>query len=470
MDLPNLYFADLGPDLALSPTTVRDACFAIRRNRDNWLVRQRTRALVELLAFAGDQWLDPLNTFRVRALSEGATELGVGPGTMARGLDGFLRTLTAENLEALIIQDLGEAKRLDLFVGTMPELRSGRLSLARGPDLVAHICASNLPNPTLMSLVLGVLTKSAQFFKLSTQGNLVPRLFAHSLAQLEPKLGACLEFAQWPRGSAQLDDALFAEADCVTATGSDEMLTTLRNQVPPKVRFLGYGHRVSFAFIASEMLTIYGLKRLAQDAATDIAAWNQLGCLSPQVYYVQENGVVSPEGFAVALAEQLAKIESTEPRGPISDHSSAAIYSARTVYEMRRANAFGLADRPDGESVFFESASTVQVWQSVDSTAWTVVLDTDPAFKATSGNRFIYVKPVKRLADVLRFAEPVRHHTSTVGLAAPDELMSTYALDLARWGASRICPIGKMQAPPLLWRHDGRSPLADLVTWTDLES
>ena len=43
---------------------------------------------------------------------------------------------------------------------------------------------------------------------------------------------------------------LFAEADCVTATGSDETLDAIREQLPAKVRFLGYGHRVSFGFVA----------------------------------------------------------------------------------------------------------------------------------------------------------------------------------------------------------------------------
>ena len=40
---------------------------------------------------------------------------------------------------------------------------------------------------------------------------------------------------------------------------------------------------------------------------------------------------------------------------------------------------------------------------------------------------------------------------------------------LARWGVTRVCPLGEMQKPPLTWRHDGRPPLGELVTWTDLE-
>ena len=59
---------------------------------------------------------------------------------------------------------------------------------------------------------------------------------------------------------------------------------------------------------------------------------------------------------------------------------------------------------------------------------------------------------------------------STVAVAAPDDRLDALAVRLARWGASRICPVGRMQDPPVAWRHDGRPALGDLVTWTDLET
>ncbi len=470
MTLPDLFLADLGPGLELSPQTVRDAAFAIRRNREHWLRRQRTRMLVELLAFAAGQWLDPRNLFRLRALEAGVADSGFGPGTLARGLDAFLSNLSVEHLEALIVQDLGDLKRLDGFVGTMPELRGGRRSLAHGPELLGHFCAGNLPVPALVNLVLGVLTKSAQFFKLPSRGGLIPRLFAHSLAQLEPKLGACLEFAGWPRERSDLDDALLAEADCVTATGSDERVENLRRRMPARTRCVTYGHRVSFSYIGAEMLTVYGLKRLATEAAVDVVAWNQQGCLSPHVIYVQENGVISPDGFAVALAEQLARCEMTEPRGELEPGEALAIQARRSVYEMRRASNAAPRDRARDESVFYSPAPTVQLWQSEGSTAWTIVLDSDPTFKTSCLNRFVYIKPVKEFAAVLRFAEPIRPFLSTVALAGSDEVVEVQAVELAHWGATRICPLGRMQTPPLPWRHDGRPSLGELVRWTDLES
>ncbi|HEU0040218.1 MAG TPA: acyl-CoA reductase, partial [Verrucomicrobiae bacterium] len=84
-------------------------------------------------------------------------------------------------------------------------------------------------------------------------------------------------------------------------------------------------------------------------------------------------------------------------------------------------------------------------------------------------HRFIYVKAVADLAEALRAADPVRGKVSTVGIAVPDDQAQEIAVRLARWGATRVCPLGQMQNPPLTWRHDGRPALGDLVTWTDWE-
>src|SRR5258708_38956439 len=110
-----------------------------------------------------------------------------------------------------------------------------------------------------------------------------------------------------------------------------------------------------------------------------------------------------------------------------------------------------------------------RLWCSKDSTAWTVVFEADPRFQTSCLNRFIYVKTVKDLAEALQCADPVRGKVSTVGLAAGDEERQQLAADLARWGVSRVCPIGQMQNPPLSGRHDGRPALGELVTWTDYE-
>jgi len=76
---------------------------------------------------------------------------------------------------------------------------------------------------------------------------------------------------------------------------------------------------------------------------------------------------------------------------------------------------------------------------------------------------------VGNLRQALEGADDVRAKVSTVGIAATEDRAQKIANELAQWGATRICPLGQMQNPPLRWRHDGRPALGDLVTWTDWE-
>ena len=237
------------------------------------------------------------------------------------------------------MQEFGDAKRLDKFAATRAEENSNRAAMAVGPEFLVHIAAGNIPNPTLMSIVLGLLTRSAQFVKCASGSSFLPRLFAHSIYDADPKLGACLEIAEWRGGNAALESVLFAEADCVTATGSDETLAAIRAQLPVKTRFLGYGHRVSFGFVAHEVLSELRAKKIVRAAADDVVAWNQLGCLSPHVIYVEAGGEVSPENFAELLADELEQREQTEPRGELPSEHAAAIASRRGIYEVRAAHS-----------------------------------------------------------------------------------------------------------------------------------
>lgn len=472
MNLPQLFLADLPPEAEITPALVRDACIAVKRNRATWLCHHRTQELVELIAFAAERWQQPDNGFRRLALREGAADTGFGPATVARGLDSLFRLLTVEQLHALITQDLGEVRRLDEFSAPPGELRHGRLALARGPELLVHVAAGNLPNSTLMSLVLGLLVRSAQFVKLPRRGSLIPRLFAHSLAELEPKLGGCLEFAVWPGGHSELEAALLAEAECVTVQGADETVSDVRGRLPAKVRLVPYGSRLSFGFISGDVLSSYSARKVAEKAAADVCAWNQLGCLSPHVFYVEDRGAVSAEAFAELLANALAEREAAEPRGDVSLEEAAQIADRRYLHELRSARH--VLQR--GEAVtmprgaFFEPASTgTRIWTSEGSTAWTVVFEDDARFHPSCLNRFIYVKPVRELSEALRFAEAHRGQISTVGVGALESKLPEIARELAGWGVPRVCPVGRMQEPPVTWRHDGRPALAELVTWTDLE-
>jgi hypothetical protein len=452
MNLPNYFLADLPPEATLSGAIIGEACQTLKNNREKYLASRSTQSLVELLCGVAENWLRPEDPFRSLALEQGPAATGFSRATLAGGLDSLFRQWTPAQFNVLLSQDLGHSRRPDELVADATEQKASRASLARGPEFLVHIAAGQIPNPILTSVALGLLTRAAQFVKCSSGASLLPRLFAHSLYDADPKLGACLEVASWRGGHSALEQALYDEADCLTATGSDETIAAIRKSLPDRVRFLGYGHRVSFAYVASGALTGFQAPKLVPRAAADVVAWNQLGCLSPHVIYVEHGGSVAAEQFAEMLAEELTRREAAEPRGETTREAGATIASRRAFYEVRAAHS------PD-----------TRLWQSDGSTAWTVVYETDARFQISCLNRFIYVKGVADLNTALQSADAVRGKVSTVGLAAPEEVLKDLATQLARWGVTRVCPLGQMQNPPLTWRHDGRPALADLVRWTDWE-
>ena len=133
----------------------------------------------------------------------------------------------------------------------------------------------------------------------------------------------------------------------------------------------------------------------------------------------------------------------SEPAGELPVETAASIASRRSFYELRAAHA-----------------DHTRCWCSKNSTAWTVVYEADPRFQTSCLNRFIYVKGVTHLTDLLQNADSIRGSVSTVGLAAPEDKVQGLATELARWGVTRVCPLGQMQNPPLTWRHDGRPSVA----------
>jgi len=452
VNLPNFFLADLPAEAILSPAMIAEACHNLKQHREKYLAVRTTDEIVKILCEVGADWLLPENKFRRLALQHGPAATGFSAAVLACGLDDFFGRFTPENFAALLAAELSGATSVTDFPPRLPADAVAGGHYWRGPEFLVHIAAGNLPCPALMSLTLGLLTRSAQFMKCASGAALLPRLFAHSLYAADHKLGSCLEIAEWRGGNRALETVLFQAADCVTATGSDETLAAIRKELPATVRFLGYGRRVSFGLITREVLREETVAEIISRAADDVIAWDQNGCLSPHVFYVEERGPVESDQFAARLAAELSRREAAAPRGTIAVAAAAEIASRRAIYETiatHRADA--------------------KIWFSPHSTAWTVVFEHEVRFQFSCLHRFIYVKPVPDWAAVLRGVDEIHGQVSTVGIAAAPERMAELARQFARWGAPRICPLGRMQRPPLTWRHDGRPALGDLLTWTDFE-
>jgi len=407
-----------------------------------------TEEMVSLIDGVARRFLDPDDPVRREAAKHLPSLTGYSSEMVSAVLEGMAREWTAEALERLLAADLPDPGVVDEF-----RVRPGVPGRTRAfaPRLVTHVFSGNVPGVAVTSLVRALLLRAPSLGKSAAAEPVVPALFARGVAESDPLAGRALAVAWWPGSDRERTGAALREADVVVAYGSDETVEAVRSATPPHARFLGYGHRISFGILTREVSRA-DAPRLAREAARDVALFDQQGCVSPHLYYVEDGGDVDAEAWSRLLAEALAREEERIPRGLLEPGESARIRELRTEAE------FGDISGRGG-----------RVHASAEGTAWTVLLDPDPSFAASCLNRVVRVKPVSSMEALRDLVTPLRQLLQTVGVATSSERRQEIAGWLGRMGASRIVPFGSMAWPPAPWHHDGRPPLADMLRWCDLE-
>jgi hypothetical protein len=360
------------------------------------------------------------------------------------GLTGYLKTFRKPQLQRFLVEDFTNPAILDDF----QPLAKGGFGRAYGPDLLAHIWAGNVPGLPLWSLVAGLLVKAGNIGKVPSAEPLFAGWFIQVLIEVEPVLAECFAIVWWRGGDVEPENALLQKADLVLGYGKNDSLDAIQRRLPITTRFLPYGHKVSFAMVSADALNANKAVATARLAAYDIARYDQQGCYSPHVLFVEHGGAVMPERFAQYVAHELSAFEKKFPRRPLSIAEANSIAIWRNVEEMSQ-----------GGQVFGEEAG-----------AWTVSYQSEEdSFRPSALNRTIRVVAVRALADVPAIVAPFKNLLQTVGIAAPPKDLFSLATALGAAGVTRICAVGDMATPEAGWHHDGRFNLLDLVKITEID-
>jgi hypothetical protein len=392
--------------------------------------------------------LDPANPYR-QALEQLLPQVTGFSAEMVRlNLTSFLLTFRALQLQRFVAEDFANPKILDEF---QPGPKGG-WHKAFGPELLVHVWAGNVPALPLWSFVSGLLVKAGAIGKISSGEPVFASLFAHLLAEVEPRWADCFAVVWWQGGDSVQEECVFKEADVVLAYGGNAALQTMQLHIPVTTRFLPHGHKLSFGMVSAAALTVRRSHAVARLAALDVVRYDQQGCYSPHVFYVQRGATTSPKEFAQQLASELAALQHKMPRRVLSLEEAAQISAWREAYEFE-------AIKNEAFCLMGNEAQTSLV----------VYADTPVALTPGPLNRCVLVVAVDELKEVVRLVAPQRAFLQTAGLAAaPGELLGLgEALGLA--GVTRLCALGAMTAPEAGWHHDGRFSLLDLVRMVDIE-
>lgn len=426
------------PPRALDPCELQAALDAAQHAA----ARLKARSLDEILApldrvITG--WLEPDSAWRQRAQTVLPAATGFSPAMICHGLPLLLAPLRSDGVRGLLCQELGDSRVLDTPHGGLR---------AVGPTLMAHVLSGNIPGLAAAPIVLSLAIKSATLIKAAAGDPVFPALFAASVRAIDAELAECLVVTRWDGGNAAFEDVAFAAADLVVASGSDAAITAIAARVPR--RFIGHGHKVSFVAIGSECLAFpHVAERLARHLAYDVSLWDQHGCLSPQLCYVEGGVGVTLEEFARLLGDALDHFAQELPPRALSLEEKAAVLRFRQASEWQETHT---------------------LLASSDSTAWTISVEPNAAFVPSCLNRCIRLKLVDSLTDLATALAPHRRHLEAAGLAVGPERMDDVTAMLAAAGVHRICPVGTMQTPTLAWRQSGRPRVAEWVDWVGIEN
>lgn len=365
------------------------------------------------------------------------------------GLGDYLKTFRAPQLWRFVAGDFANPQVLD---GFQPRAGGG-WTQAMGPELMVHIWAGNVPGLPLWSLISGLLVKAGSVGKVSSSEPVLAGLFARLLAEVEPRLADVLAVVWWRGGDEAQERALLAEADVVLAYGGNGALEPLKQRVPVTTRFLPHGHKLSVGLVSATALTVRQAQAVVRQAALDVARWDQQGCYSPQQFYVERGGRVSPREWAQMLTAELAALQHKFARRALPLDEAATVAAWRQTQEMRSLQATG-----------------VEMLGDASAPCGVVYADTVQDLSPCALNRTVQVVAVDRLDDVLPRLAEQRAYLQTVGLAASPEVLFHIAPRLGAAGVTRICAIGAMTAPQAGWHHDGGFSLLDLVRMVDIEA
>jgi Acyl-CoA reductase (LuxC) len=334
----------------------------------------------------------------------------------------WLVDLTFENISHWVELELGK-----YLSEPHPQPYGNQHCLTYPLSPILHIVSGNTPHAALQSLIRGLIVGATNWIKLPREGIPELNIFVGALPkQLRPEM------------ATELVPSWMEEAEVIVVFGSDETVREFSRRALPSQRLLAHGQKVSLGLIWGQCDS-----QIAEGIARDVFPFDQLGCLSPQFFYVAGDSAE----FALQLSHQLERRDRRMVAPGRDRETAGALRAFREEWKFRAATESGVFLR-----------------ESRGSLDWVVIHDPEPGPVTNPLHGTIFIKPMP--PDAALALSPIRRFISTIGLYP----INRESVQLGvRSGAQRICQLGQMQYPPLTWHHDGWPALGSFVRFVDIE-
>jgi hypothetical protein len=406
------------------------ACAAILDDLENRMIHTLTKGSlpVEIVLNACDKLVSNLDT---AAYLAAMAELGI---------DGTLGTQYLEEARWLFSRE-SLMHRLYIEFGAdsnsprsyVPFHKRGLVTEKIVPlGVLLHIAAGNADGLPAFSVLEGLLTGNINILKLpAAEGGISVRLL-RELTQIEPQLADYIYVFDYSSKDIEQIGKLIGAADAVVVWGGTEAVSAIRRLVPPHIRLIEWGHKISFAYVTRQGITESALQGLAHNMVTT----GQLLCSSMQGIFVDAADMQTVHDFCAAF---LPILEDT-----IRRHSNKIGIEVQAQVALRLYNA--------------QLEGIYQPRRIFKGEGCSLIAYSDRALETAIQFGNAWVKPLPRdeLVAVLR---PYKNILQTVGLLCGDAERAEITERLFKTGVVRVCSGEDMSIAYCGMPHDGEYPL-----------
>ncbi len=295
--------------------------------------------------------------------------------------------------------------------------------------MLSVVLAGNVFTASVRAIVVPLLLGVPVLVKASSRETIFPAMLRDALRRADSSLGAAVDLVAFPGGDTEREAALVERAEAVSVYGSNETVAAMAARLGTDA-LICHGHGVSVAYCGARALDEARLGDTIAGLSLDLCAYDQRGCLSPQLLYVERADGTTVLNFARRLAaDGLDPMSATLPRGPLPSSVGAEQAQWRGIAEVEgtliRGASYGLAIRGS------------------KSVRW------------SPGYRNMTIVPVSGIDEALGAMEQIGSSLKCVG-ADPASISEVRAgLRQSQTLSAYACPLGTMQTPALDAPADG---------------
>ncbi len=315
-----------------------------------------------------------------------------------------------------------------------PDLREDHFESWAPLGILVHIAPTNVFTVGILCVIEGLLSGNINILKTSANQQQLPQLFFEALLSLDDRelLKPYIIILEVSSVQKDLLQRLIDTADVVSAWGSEEAISSIRAMTPRGVRFVAWGHKISFAYFSRECLQdTAAMKKVCED----VCLLDQNGCSSPQDVFIESDDFEELQSFAERFAEVLRDVSARSPRTVPDQVQQAEITTHLSI--TRTEEALGLT----------------RVIQAGDY-SWAVVADRRGGLGVSPLFRTVLIRPLPE-PDIITTLHPMKGYLQTAALIAPKSRIIPLSRLLLGAGCLRIRAAGHMHDGYLGEPHDG---------------